>query len=129
MNLAMFQPASGMQPFTAAQLEACCKFAAIWRTRVSGHVRYGHDEVVSEGFVKCDHVRHLVHRYEKATIHKAVLDALEYGTSSPRPYQLGQACDGSITECVLALLGRWCRDSKYCANTLYRAVYQREQTP
>lgn len=91
---------------------------------------YGHNEVVFEGFVKCDGgVRHLVHRYAKVTLHGAALDAIEYGTFSPRRYQLAQACEGSITECALAFFVRWCRDTSRCPDALYRQAYQRERTP
>jgi len=65
---------------------------------------YGHNEVFFEGFVKFeDCVRHLVDRYARVTLHEAALDTLEYGTVLPRPYRLALACDGSITEYVLAL--------------------------
>ena len=74
-------------------------------------------------------LRHLVHRYGRATIHGAALDTLEHGTLSPRPYQLAQACDGSITSCALAMFVRWCEHTGHCPSTLYGRAYERERTP
>lgn len=91
---------------------------------------YGHNEVVFEGFVKCEGgLRHLVHRYDRVTIHGAALDTFQHGKFSPRPYQLAQPCDGSITSCALALFVRWCEHASQNSSTLYRRAYDREHAP
>lgn len=85
---------------------------------------YGKDELVFEGYAKCEGgIKHLVHRYEKVSFNKAKADLLQYGTFSPRPYQLAQSCDGSITTCALALFFRFCRDCGHDAEKLFRAAY------
>lgn len=130
MKIATFRPATRMHAITASQLNGLLQDRTEQEDLCFWPCPYGHNEVVCEGFVKCEGgLRHLVHRYEKVTIHEAALDALEYGTFSSRPYQPGQACDGSITECALALFVHWCRHTQHCPGTLYREAYQREQTP
>jgi hypothetical protein len=130
MNIAMFRPATGMHPIAASQLDGLLQIRTDSEDLCFWPCPYGHNEVVFEGFVKCDGgLRHLFHRYETTTIHQATLDALEYGTFSLRPYQLGQACDGSITECALAFFIRWCSDTNRRHDVLYQEAYHREQTP
>ncbi len=88
---------------------------------------YGKNEIVFEGFVKVDGgVKHLTFRYESVSVLGAFADTLEHGIFSPRPYQLGQACDGSITECALALFARFCRELGHSATTLHRDAYPDE---
>lgn len=55
-------------------------------------------------------ILYLVHRYSGDRPPKSVLyrDASRHGHLSLRPYQLGQACDGSIGSCVLALFSAFC---------------------
>jgi len=85
---------------------------------------YGKDELVFEGYAKCEGgIKYLVHRYDKVSFNKAKSDLLKYGTFSPRPYQLAQSCDGSITSCALALFVRFCRDCGHDAEKLFRAAY------
>lgn len=124
MNIAMFRPATGMHPITASHLDGLLQHRTEHEDLCFWPCQYGHNEVVFEGFVKCeDGVRHLVHRYEKVTLHGAALDTLEYGTFSSRPYQLAQACDGSITECVLALFANFCAANHHSPDALFRAGY------
>ncbi|MCI0539184.1 MAG: hypothetical protein L0Z50_28585 [Verrucomicrobiales bacterium] len=130
MNISTFRPATGMHAITASQLDGLLQHRTEQEDLCFWSCPYGHNEVVFEGFVKCEGgLRHLVHRYEKATLHQAALDALQYGTFSQRPYRLAQACDGSITECALALFVRWCRATNRCPESLYRQAYEHEQTP
>ena len=51
-------------------------------------------------------------------------DVLEFQVFSPRPYVLGQACDGSISNCVSALFFDCCE-----ANGLEAAAIQMEAYP
>ena len=46
---------------------------------------------------------------------------------SKRPYQLGQAGDGSIAECVHALYRHWCRATNHDAAALYDTAYPDHQ--
>lgn len=130
MNAATFRPATGMHSITASNLDGLLTHRTEREDLCFWPCPYGHNEVVFEGFVKCEGgLRHLVHRYQRATIHGTALDTLEHGTFSPRPYQLAQACDGSITSCSLALFVRWCEHASRCPSTLHRQAYGREHTP
>lgn len=90
---------------------------------------YGRDEVVFEGYAKCPGgIKCLVWRYEQGvSLATAKADLLEHGCFSPRPYQLAQACDGTITSCALALFVRFCRDCGHDAEALMRAAYPNEK--
>jgi hypothetical protein len=124
MNIATFLPATGMHSITAAHLDGLLQHRTEQEDLCFWPCPYGHNEVVFEGFVKCDDgVRHLVHRYEKVTLHQAALDTLEHGTFSPRPYRLAQACDGSINECALALFVNFCNAIRCAPDTLFRTAY------
>jgi hypothetical protein len=130
MKRASFRPATGMHVITASNLDGLLTHRIESEDLCFWPCPYGHNEVVFEGFVKCEGgLRHLVHRYDRATIHGATLDTLEHGTFSPRPYQLAQPCDGSIHSCVLALFDHWCKSAGQCPTRLYRRAYKREQTP
>jgi hypothetical protein len=50
-------------------------------------------------------------------------------TFSPRPYQLGQHCDGTIDDCVHALFLNWCKAKEYSPETLYREAYPNDEYP
>ena|SRR6266496_3002030 len=131
MNIATFRPATGMHRITASQLDGLLQHRTEQEDLSFWPCPYGHDEIVFEGFVKCEGgVRHLVHRYEKVTLHGAALDTLEYGMFSPRPYRLAQACDGSITECVLALFANFCAVNHHSPHALFCAGYpDRRESP
>jgi hypothetical protein len=90
---------------------------------------YGQNEVVFEGRAKClGGIKYLVWRYENGvSLNTAKADLLEHGCFSPRPYQLGQACDGSITACALALFVRFCRDCGHDDEALMRTAYPNEK--
>ena len=89
---------------------------------------YGKNELVFEGYAKCEGgIKHFVLRYDKVSFNKAKFDLLKYGIFSPRPYQLAQSCDGSITSCALGLFVRFCRDCGHDADALYRAAYPDER--
>ena len=91
MKTASFRPATGMHPITASPLDGLLTHRTEREGLCFWPCPYGHNEVVFEGFVKCEGgLSHLVHRYDRATIHGAALDTLEHGTFSPRPYQLAQ---------------------------------------
>ena len=128
MNTTTFRPATRMHPITAAHLDGLLQCRTEQEDLCFWSCPYGHSEVVFEGFVKCEGgVRHLVHRYEKVTLQGAALDTLEHGTFSPRPYRLAQACDGSITECALALFVGFCNATCRVPDVLFRAAYPDER--
>jgi hypothetical protein len=70
-------------------------------------------------------ILYLVRRYvgERPTQRVLYRDARRHGHFSPRPYQLAQACDGSIGGCVLALFGAFCEARKLDPNALLRRAY------
>lgn len=89
---------------------------------------HGQKEVVFDGYVKVSGgVKHLVSRYAKISITDAVSDVLQYGHFSSRPYRLGQACDGSINDCALALFERFCQEQGNSATALHKAAYPDEK--
>lgn len=128
MNSATFQPTTGMHPITAPHLDGLLQHRTGLEDLCFWPCPYGHNEVVFEGTVKCDHgVRHLVHRYVKVSLHEAALDTLQHGSFSPRPYCLAQACDGSVNECVLALFVHFCAANGHAPDALFRAAYPDER--
>jgi hypothetical protein len=85
---------------------------------------YGREEVVFEGFVKVEGgIKHLVNRYKEISVTHAFSDTLQYGFFSERPYQLAQSCDGSITECALALFLHFCGATGKSPDKLYQRAY------
>lgn len=90
---------------------------------------YGKNEVVFEGYAKCPGgIKFLVWRYEiGVSLATAKADLLEHGYFSSRPYQLAQACDGTVTSCALALFVRFCRDCDHDAEAVMRAAYPKEK--
>lgn len=130
MKHASFRPATGMHVISASNLDGLLIHHTENEDLCFWPCQYGHNEVVFEGFVKCEEgLRHLVHRYERTTIHGAALDTTQHGTFSPRPYRLAQPCDGSINSCVLALFVHLCRATGHCPTKLYRRAYTREHVP
>jgi hypothetical protein len=73
-------------------------------------------------------IRYLVERYRggRPSWHKLREDARQRGIRSPRPYQLGQACDGSITTCVMALFEDFCKARRLDPIVLLRQAYSEE---
>jgi hypothetical protein len=125
MKTASFRPATGMHVITASNLDGLLTHRTETEDLCFWPCPYGHNEVVFEVFAKCEGgLRHLVHRYDRATIHRAALDTVEHGTFSPRPYQIAQACDGSITSCALALFVRWCERTPDWVETVAFADWQ-----
>lgn len=55
--------------------------------------------------------------------------ALKHGNFSPRPYQLAQACDGTIDTCVHALLMQFCEVHSISYTDLYKRAYPDEKQP
>jgi hypothetical protein len=130
MKPATFRPATGMHLITASNLDGLLIHRTETEDLCFWSCPYGHNEVVFEGFVKCEGgLRHLVHRYRHATIRGTALDTLQHGKFSLRPYQLAQPCDGSITSCALGLFVRWCGAAGHCPTQLYRRAYDREHAP
>jgi hypothetical protein len=128
MNNATFRPTTGMHPITASHLDGLLQHRTGLEDLCFWPCPYGHNEVVFEGTVKCNHgVRHLVHRYVKVSLHEAALDTLQHGAFSPRPYRLAQACDGSVNECVLALFVHFCAANGHAPDALFRAAYPDER--
>jgi hypothetical protein len=78
MNIATFRPVTGMHPITAAHLDGLLQHRTEQKDLCFWPCPYDHNEVVFEGFVKCEcGLRHLVHRYAKVTLHEAALDTFE----------------------------------------------------
>jgi hypothetical protein len=77
-------------------------------------------------------IRYLVNRYGGArpAWHTLRQDARRQGWLSLRPYQLGQACDGSITTCVLALFENFCKARDLdLISLLHQAYAERVYSP
>jgi hypothetical protein len=53
-------------------------------------------------------------------------EALMLSIYSPRPYQLGQGCDGTTDDCVKALFILWCRANQQDPEVLMDAAYPNE---
>lgn len=68
------------------------------------------NEWVIEAFLKVSGgVKYAVWRQtEQPEAHEIRSVLAGHPMTSPRPYVLGQACDGSITSCVVALFAEWC---------------------
>ena len=81
---------------------------------------------LTEAFVKADNqkdVHYLIHRsFAKPSVAQ-VVSLAKQKLISPRPYQLGQACDGSITSCVLALFHSFCLYAQLEPVVLHREAY------
>ena len=117
-----------MHPITASHLDGLLQHRTGLEDLCFWPCPYGQNEVVFEGTVKCSNgVRHLVHRYVKVSLHEAALDTLQHGSFSPRPYRLAQACDGSVTGCVLALYVHFCAANGHVPDALFRAAYPDER--
>ena len=75
-------------------------------------------------------IYHLVHEVQEITDEEELKELLEkvekVGVFSPRPYKLGQPCDGSIDFCVLALLFDFCKKKGLNWKELYREAYPGE---
>ncbi len=54
---------------------------------------------------------------------QVLLDTMDYGTESPRPYRAGQACDGSIAAPVFHLYAQLCDRYGMDPVSLYNATY------
>jgi hypothetical protein len=79
------------------------------------------------GFVKvAGGVKYLVGQYKFRSSDDALNEIHRSGIFSARPYQLGQACDGSITVCVLALFYRFCQEQGHLPNALIRAAFPKQ---
>ena len=74
-----------------------------------------------------DGIKYLVRRYQKFDLALCYQDILEYGSFSKRPYQLAQACDGSIATCVLALFYHFCQVKQLSAFGLLKLAYPLEE--
>lgn len=68
-----------------------------------------------------------VHKVQGGIMQRMYLrDELVQDTFSPRPYQLGQACDGTIDDPVHGLFILYCRAMRLDAGKLYQAAYPDE---
>ena len=82
-------------------------------------------EFICEVFVKFkDNIKHMVHVYfAQPTIPKMLLDIMNYGIPSKRPYKAGQSCDGSIDSPAFHLYYQLCKafylDPIECYNLAY----------
>lgn len=70
-------------------------------------------------------IRHLVRRYKTFKIEDVISD-LQDAYFSSRPYQLGQACDGSIDTPVQALFHSFCLAKGLNPLELLRKAYPKE---
>jgi hypothetical protein len=68
-------------------------------------------------------IKYLVSQYRIINSDHVLKEIHERGFFSARPYQLGQACDGSITVCVLALFYRFCQEGGKLPNQFLRAAF------
>jgi hypothetical protein len=73
-------------------------------------------------------ILYLVHRYPGNRPARRVLyrDACRHGRFSSRPYQLAQACDGSIGSCVIALFCAFCEARQFDPIGLLQRAYPDE---
>ena len=67
--------------------------------------------------------RHLGERPTRSALYR---DARKCGYFSPRPYQLAQACDGSIGSCVFALFHAFCEAFQLDPIALLQRAYPGE---
>lgn len=75
-------------------------------------------------------VMHLVWRYAcRPDPEQLRADALEHGVRSPRPYQPGQPCDGSIGACAHALFVHFCQARELNPAALYARAYPEREPP
>ena len=79
------------------------------------------------GFVKvAGGIKYLVGQFKFHSSDDALNEIHRSGIFSSRPYQPGQACDGSITVCVLALFYRFCQEQGHLPNALIRAAFPKQ---
>ena len=84
---------------------------------------------LADGLLKAEGgVRHLVMRYRRYDLAQVMKD-LNEGHFSPRPYVLGQACDGSIDDCVHALFFNFCSKRGIDPVATYKMAYPEEDPP
>ena len=84
---------------------------------------------LADGLLKAEGgVRHLVMRYRRYDLAQVMKD-LNEGHFSPRPYVLGQACDGSIDDCVHALFFNFCSRKGIDPVAMYMMAYPENNTP
>jgi len=91
--------------------------------------RHSNDDYsyLADGFLKVEGgVRHLVMRYSRYDLAQVMKDLGE-AYLSPRPYVLGQACDGSIGDCVHALFFDFCSKKGIDPVAMYRMAYPEEE--
>ena len=70
------------------------------------------------------HINYIIYRQyisDDGVIYKKVLEV-----KSPRPYRLGQGCDGTIDSVVLALYKEWCDAGGLDADELLKQAYHDE---
>ena len=93
--------------------------------------REGDPEFVFEGFLKVvGGVKHVVNRFDNNPTMEEMLSLLESrGLVSPRPYQPGQFCDGSITSCVMALFYDFCKRYGLNAAGVHATAYPDRAEP
>jgi len=72
-------------------------------------------------------IKYLIRQFKVINSDHILREIHERGFFSARPYQLGQACDGSITACVLALFYRFCQERSELPNELLRAAFPNQQ--
>lgn len=100
--------------------------ARVW---IGRHCSTGrHEDYLSDSAVKVPGgLRTLVTRWRRPPTPRVVETAtLNGGALSPRPYQLAQAGDGSITDCVLALFEDFCTARRAEPAALMREAYPDE---
>jgi len=89
----------------------------------------GDYQYLADGLLKVEGgVRHLVNRYRSCDLTQAMKDLSE-AYFSPRPYVLGQTCDGSIDDCVHALFFSFCLKKGVDPAATHRMAYPEEEPP
>lgn len=88
-----------------------------------------HGDFLSDSAVKVPGgVRTLITRWRRLpTIRVVETATLKGGALSARPYQLAQACDGSITTCALALFEDFCTARRLDPALLVRIAYPEDR--
>lgn len=80
-----------------------------------------------------DGIRYTIQRSDLVSnpevyIDKWIAETINEGMFSPRPYQPGQTCDGTISSTSTALFLAYCKHRKMNPLFIYRAAYPDERT-
>ena len=82
------------------------------------------DYLVSASFKIPDGIKHINRRYKSPNLTVIQSEVNQYGTVSPRPFVVGQTCDGTGDACCHALYFHYCQSQGLDPIALYRRAYQ-----